>query len=117
MRVFITGATGYIGERLTEKLLADGYDVHCFGRREPNPTLMSHRALRFFKGELSDIHAIREAMENCEAVFHLAAIAKVYLKNRSEYYDVNVTGTINILDAALSCDVRKVVFTSSAAVY
>jgi nucleoside-diphosphate-sugar epimerase len=60
---------------------------------------------------------VQQAMEGCDIAFHLAAIAKVWTPDPHTFYDVNVSGTINILDAALSLKVKKLVFTSSAAIY
>jgi farnesol dehydrogenase len=117
MKIFITGATGYIGQRLTEELLRQGHEVHALCRQRPDFPSFRRPEFYFYQGDLFDMHALNAAMKNCEAVFHLAAIAKVWMPSRGQYYDVNVKGTVNVLDAALDNNVQKIVFTSSAAVY
>ena len=117
MSVFITGATGYIGHRLTIKLLEKGYQVHALCRQKPDSQTFQHPGFHFFPGDIEDSNAIMAAMKGCDAVFHLAAIAKVWTPNPLQYYNVNVSGTCKVLDAALENKIKKVVFTSSAAVF
>src|SRR5690349_12627370 len=117
MKVFVTGSTGYIGQRLTEQLLEQGHEVHGLCRHEPESVFYKHPNFIIHQGEIQNAEDVYHAMKGCEAVFHLAAIAKVWMKNPADYYSINVDGTINILDAALRSRVKKVVFTSSAAIY
>lgn len=117
MKIFLTGATGYIGQRLAVKLLEAGHEVHALCRKEPDYSSFKNQRFHFYQGDLTDIGAINSAMKGCDAAFHVAAIAKVWMKNPVTYYDVNVRGTINVLEAALANNLGKVVFTSSAAVY
>jgi farnesol dehydrogenase len=117
MKIFLTGATGYIGQRLAEKLLEAGHEVNALCRKKPLYASFQTPRFHFFSGDLENVDAINEAMKGCEAVFHVAAIAKVWMKNPATYYEVNVKGTINVLEAALINNITKVVFTSSAAIY
>ena len=117
MKIFITGATGYIGQRLTARLLEDGHEVHALCRRPPEGSDFQHQGFHFHPGDLRDFDSVVKAMKGCEAVFHLAALAKVWMPNPAEFYQVNVMGTVHVLDAAVACGVGKVVFTSSAAIY
>jgi len=117
MKVFITGATGYIGHHLTVKLLENGYEVHALCRNKPAFQSFQHRAFHFFPGNIEDPGSILTAMNGCEVVFHLAAIAKVWTPSPKRFYEVNVCGTCNVLEAALINNIRKVVFTSSGAVF
>jgi nucleoside-diphosphate-sugar epimerase len=54
MRIFVTGATGYIGQRLTETLLNQGHEIHALVRVIPNDQLFNHSRLKFYKGDLLD---------------------------------------------------------------
>jgi nucleoside-diphosphate-sugar epimerase len=117
MKIFITGSTGYIGQRLTETLLQQGHEVHALCRRQPDSEFYRHANYFFHEGEIQNADDVEHAMKDCHVVFHLAAIAKVWMKNPADYYTINVNGTINVLSAALKNNVRKVVFTSSAAIY
>ena len=117
MKIFVTGATGYIGQRLVAKLLEEGQEVHALCRQKPEYPSFQHDRFHFYPGDLLDKPAVTKAMEGCEIVFHLAGLAKVWAKHPSAFYDIHVSGTQNVLEAALINGVKKVVFTSSGATY
>ena len=113
----VTGATGFIGNRLVNELLNLGNEVHILARSKGKVEQLYEKQVAFFCGDLSDTDVIREATINCEVIFHLAAFANIWSKDKMLAYTTNVTGTKNILEAALQNKVKKVVFTSSAAVF
>lgn len=117
MKIFITGATGFIGAKLTRRLLRDGHQVHALVRTPAKAASLEDPGLTLFQGDLSDEHAIDAAMEGCEAVFHLAAYAKVWARNPATYFDLNVLGTEAVMRAAVNSNVRKIVITSTAGVW
>ena len=102
MRAFVTGATGFVGGRLTQRLRARGDEVVALDRRTT---------------PLTDRDALRRAMDGCDAVFHLAAVYKVGIprRDRAAMYETNVHGTENVLDAAR--DVPRVVYVSTVNVF
>jgi farnesol dehydrogenase len=113
MNIFITGATGYIGNNLAKKLAGDGNILHALCRNE-NTHLLSHPNIKIFKGDITDKASIEKAMKDCAQVYHLAAYARVWSKDSSTYYKLNVEGLKNVLDAAQKFNVQKIVFTSTA---
>src|SRR5882762_7396596 len=117
MKIFITGATGYIGQRLTARLLEEGHEIHALCRQKPEYPSFRNDRFHFYAGDLLDKTAITKAMRGCEMVYHLAGMAKVWAKRPSDYYDVHVSGTQYVLEAALTNEVKKIVFTSSGATY
>ncbi len=117
MRYLVTGATGFIGNRLVEQLLKNGNEVHVLARSKEKVSQLYGDKVTFFDGDLWDLDAIFEATQNCDAVFHLAAFANIWSKDKILAYKTNVVGTKNILEAAVKNKVKKVVFTSSAAVF
>ncbi|HLF63038.1 MAG TPA: NAD-dependent epimerase/dehydratase family protein [Saprospiraceae bacterium] len=117
MKVFITGATGYIGHKLAIYAASQGYFVHALVRNLHSKHIPVHALIVPFEGDLTDMTSIRTAMQGCDMVIHAAANANLYEKDSSVIYRVNVEGTKNVLDAALSLQVRKFVFTSSCAVF
>lgn len=117
MKVFITGANGFIGQRLTERLSSDGHVVKCLVRApEKFKDLSSIPGVTAVIGDLGSADILEEGARGCDIVFHLAAFAKPWSKDKSLPYRINVTGTENMLNASLRAGVKRFVFTSSAAV-
>ena len=113
MKIFVTGATGYIGNNLAKKLADDGNILHALCRNEKT-TLLSHPNIKIFKGDIINTQSIEKAMQDCEQVYHLAAYARVWAKDMSTFYKLNVEGLRNVLDAAKKFNIQKIVFTSTA---
>jgi nucleoside-diphosphate-sugar epimerase len=116
MKILITGATGYIGYKLAMEAARRNYTVHILVRDLQSPLLPVHPNIIKFKGDVTDKASVLTAMQGCAKVMHAAAIAKLTAKDNSIFYSVNVEGTRNMLDAALTLGVKKFVFTSSGAV-
>ena len=114
MRVFITGGTGFIGQRLAEKLAGMNNEVVLLLRNPEKAEKFTSEKISFVKGHILDEDALKEGMENCDIVFHMAAYTKPWSKDPGIPYKINVGGTINILESALHKGVRKVVITSTA---
>jgi len=117
MKCMITGATGFIGNRLVNELLNLGAEVHVLARSQKKVVELYGNKVTFFGGDLWNTDVIDEATRNCDIIFHLAAFANIWSKDKMLAYKTNVTGTKNILEAALRNKINKVVFTSSAAVF
>jgi farnesol dehydrogenase len=115
MKCFLTGITGFIGTNLARQLMVDGHQVHAIIRNPGRTDLPDIPGIKYYKGDLHDKHVLLEAMKGCEVAYHLAAFAKPWARDRSDYYRINVEGAINVFSAAQQAGVKKVVFTSSAA--
>ena len=118
----VTGGAGFIGSHLVEALVARGERVRVLddlsnGRRENLSAVLGQVELLI--GDVANPGTVDRAIDGCEAVFHLAAIASVQasIKNPRHAHKVNVDGTLNVLEAARRAGVRRVVFASSAAYY
>lgn len=116
MKSMVTGATGFIGNRLVNELLNLGAEVHVLARSQKKVVELFGNKVSFFEGDLWNTDIIKEATRNCDVIFHLAAFANIWSKDKTLAFKTNVTGTKNILDAALKNKVKRVVFTSSSAV-
>lgn len=116
MAVFITGATGYIGNNLAMRLANDEKQVHALCRDAAKKHLLLHPNIQIFEGDITDPAAVEKGMTGCTHVYHLAAFARVWAKDPSTFYRLNVEGTKNILDVAKKLQVQKIVFTSTAGV-
>jgi len=117
MNCFLTGYKGFIGSRLVEELSAGGHSVRCLVRSPDRFSKLSGLpGVTPVIGDLDAVNVIEAAARGCDTVFHMAAFAKPWSKDKSLPYRVNVTGTENVLRAAARAGVRRFVFTSSAAV-
>lgn len=116
MKIFITGATGFIGTALTKKLVEDGNLIHALIRTSSKSGLIDFENVILKKGNLLNKESLYHGMMGCEQVYHLAAYAKPWAKDPGIYYNINVQGTLNVLTAAVKAGIKKVVITSTAGV-
>ncbi|HET7897753.1 MAG TPA: NAD-dependent epimerase/dehydratase family protein, partial [Flavisolibacter sp.] len=115
-RIFITGATGYIGHQLALTAADRGYSVSALVRNIHSPHLPAHPAIHFFKGDVLAYETVVKAMADCDDVLHAAGLTQLWHRDRSLFYRTHVMGTRNVLEAARFHGVEKLVFTSSCAV-
>lgn len=124
MNCLVTGGAGFIGSNLVDALLADGHGVTVLddlssGYRENLAHLRGREGFRFLEGDVRDEALLAQAARGQEAVFHLAASVgnKRSIDNPLTDADINVLGTLKVLEAARSAGCRKVVFSSSAGIF
>ncbi|NCJ07067.1 SDR family NAD(P)-dependent oxidoreductase [Synechococcales cyanobacterium C] len=123
----VTGADGFIGSHLTEKLVRQGYDVRALVLYNSfNSWGWLDRCAEdvrgqfdVFAGDIRDPNGVRTAMKDCDGVLHLAALIAIPYSYHSPdtYVDTNVKGTLNVIQAARDLGVSKVVHTSTSEVY
>ncbi|MGM5468959.1 SDR family oxidoreductase [Flavobacteriaceae bacterium LMO-SS05] len=119
-KYLITGGAGFIGSHIAEYLANEGHEVCVLDNlRTGFEKNLEGLDLRFFKGDIRDKDIVQETAQNADAIFHLAALVSVpeSLLKLDECIDINVLGTINLLDAAKKNSNCKVVLSSSAANY
>ena len=115
MKVFLTGATGFIGGNLVRMLLADGHEVRALVRAGSDQRNVAGLPLDLVTGDLSDQQTLTEQILGCDAVFHVAAHYSLWRKDREAIYHANVTGTKNLLAVAKTARVKRFIHTSSVA--
>ena len=116
--VLVTGAAGFIGHHVVRLLRAAGRPVRALirpGEDLQNLDPMRGPGLELVEGDILDRDALHAAMTGCEVVYHLAAIYRTWVPDPKIIYDVNVTGTANVLASAAALGVRRLVYTSSIA--
>ena len=116
MKVFITGATGYVGHNLAREVASQGHTVHILVRDLNSATIPVHPSIRVFRGDITNKTSLIPAIQGCRQVYHTAALVKHVANKRSMFYDINVEGTRNVLNAAVESGVEKLVFTSTCGV-
>ncbi|HPT16435.1 MAG TPA: UDP-glucose 4-epimerase GalE [Kiritimatiellia bacterium] len=121
MKILLTGGSGYIGSVTTELLCDDGHEVVVFDNLERGHRAAVDPRARLVVGDLREPLAIREAMAAAkpDAVVHFAAYALVgeSMQEPHKYFENNVGGGLNLLDAMLRVGVRKIIFSSTCATY
>ncbi len=117
MKIFVNGSTGFIGSRLTNRLAESGHTVHALYRSDKKAEVLRKEGVILFKGDILDKKSLENAMEGCEVAFHVAAFAKVWMKDNYQIYRLNLLGALNTVEAALKCGVKKIIITSTAGVY
>ncbi len=116
MKIMVTGATGFIGRQLCLSLAQQGHTVHALCRNVHHPLLIQHENIVPFKGNILDRQTLHQAMDGCSQVYHTAALAKMWSRNKHDFYRINVTGTVNVMNTAKQHHIAKVVHTSSCGV-
>lgn len=122
MNILVTGGGGFIGSHLVEQLLEHGHGITVLdnfstGKRANLPE--THPRLRIVAGDVRDAEQVAGAASGQDAIVHLAAVASVQasVEQPLETHQVNLVGTLNLLEAARKQDIAKFVYASSAAVY
>jgi dihydroflavonol-4-reductase len=118
MKVFVTGATGFIGASLVRELLKEGYSVKAMVRPASNRRNLddlAHLDLETWEGDLRDSASLMRGLKGCDTLYHAAADYRLWARSPAEIYETNVNGTRNIMEAALKCGLSRVVYTSSVA--
>jgi nucleoside-diphosphate-sugar epimerase len=127
MRFLVTGGAGFIGSHITQQLLAGGHHVrvldnfssgkmeNLFFSTEPAYT----RSFELIQGDIRDKAVCEKACDSMDYVLHQAALRSVpkSMKEPESYNDVNIGGTLNVLQAAASRKVKRLVFASSSSIY
>jgi UDP-glucose 4-epimerase len=122
--VFVTGAAGFIGSNLVDRLLADGcrvvgWDNLSTGQSSFLDDARTHANFTFIEGDNLDLPRLTEAMRGCDFVFHLAANADVRFGTEHPRKDLeqNTVATFNVLEAMRANGIRRVAFSSTGSVY
>ena len=117
--VLVTGGTGAVGPRVVQALYDAGYSIRTLSLDAPG-TVQFPESIEVRFGDVTDIAAVKSAMQEAEVVIHLAALLHIINPPpglREKYERVNVGGTANVIKAAVQAGVKRVVFFSTIAVY
>ncbi|GAB4290250.1 MAG: SDR family oxidoreductase [Marinilabiliales bacterium] len=122
MKFLVTGGAGFIGSNIVEELLKRGYAVRVLdnfatGKRENLKTF--EKDIELIEGDIRSYHSVIQSIKGVDVVLHQAALPSVprSINDPITTHEVNVTGTLNILDAAREHGVKRIVYASSSSVY
>ncbi len=122
MKVIVTGGAGFIGSHLVDKLLANGDEVTVLdnfstGRIENLKHIQNH--IEIIEGNLNNLNNLNDLIKDKQWVFHLAALADIVpsIQNPKQYFEANVTGTLNLLEACIDQNISKFIYAASSSCY
>lgn len=115
-KVLVTGGAGFLGKHICDKLSKNNYEVVIYDRNPPKEIIENQR---FVEGDLLDRDKIDKEISKVDYIFHLGAIADIDVCKHDPYktMEVNILGTINVLEAARKYSIKKILFASSIYVY
>jgi len=124
VKALITGGAGFIGSHLADLLIKNNYQVVVIdnlsgGRKSNIEHLLSNENFTFHQLDILDLAAIKPIFEVIDWVFHLAGMADIVpsIEDPQTYYECNVTGTFNVLEASRVAGVKKIVYAASSSSY
>src|ERR1700691_3480345 len=113
MKCFVTGASGFIGANLVHELAARGHRVKALVRAESDLRGLAGANFERVTGDVSDRKLLEREMAGCDWCFHVAASYHLWLRDYAPMYAANVTGTRNVLRAAMAAGCQRIVYTST----
>lgn len=119
MKYLVTGGAGFIGSHISRALLALGHKVAIIDDLSNSKKENVPAGAEFFEGSITDNNLLAQAMQNCDGVFHLAALVSVpkSMENPLATLEVNALGTLRILEAMRMAGVKKIVYSGTSAIY
>ncbi len=113
MKALVTGATGFVGGAVARALVRSGVDVRVLARPESDLHNLEGLPVERVAGDMRDPASLRKALTGCQHLYHVAAHYALWAKNPSIFYDINVTGTKNLLEAARAAGIERTVYCST----
>lgn len=117
MKVLVTGATGFVGSYVTEQLVQEGHQVRALVRPSTDSAWLQALGVKCVTGDLADLNSLRQAVEECQIIYHLAAVTSRHNGTMADYREVNVDGTRNLAHAATRAGVTRLVHVSTLGVH
>jgi dihydroflavonol-4-reductase len=115
MKIFLTGATGFVGHHVARALAGEGAQLRMLVRKSSNLKNLDGIAGETVVGDLSEPETLRAALAGCDAVVHVAADYRLWIPDPEKMYRANVNGTRELLRMAREAEVPRFVYTSSVA--
>jgi dihydroflavonol-4-reductase len=113
MKALVTGATGFVGAAVVRALVKTGVEVRVLARRDSDFSNLQQFKIDGAYGDLRDKESLRKALTGCQQLYHVAAHYALWARNPAIFYDVNVTGTKNLLEAARDVGTERIVYCST----
>lgn len=115
MKSLVTGANGFLGSAVMHCLLKEGHEVKVIVRKGSDRRNLENLPIEVVEGDLRDVASLKEAVKNCDNLFHVAADYRLWVPDPETMYDINVKGTKDLVLAAAEAGISRMVYTSSVA--
>jgi len=109
----ITGATGFIGSNLFKRLNTTENQIHVLYRNY-SESISDNPNVKLFSGDITDIQSVERCMQGCDQIYHLAAYARGWAKDKKLFFEANTRAVENILESAIKLGVKRVLFASTS---
>jgi dihydroflavonol-4-reductase len=113
MKALVTGATGFVGGAVARALVRAGVDVRVLARPESDLHNLEGLTVERVVGDLRDPASLRQSLTGCQQLYHVAAHYALWAKDPRIFYDINVTGTRNVMEAASAVGIQRTVYCST----
>jgi len=113
MKALVTGATGFVGGAVARALVRAGVDVRVLARSRSDTQNLSGLPVERVEGDLLNPASLQKALSGCQQLYHVAAYYALWAKDPAIFYDINVTGTRNVLAAARLAGIQRTVYCST----
>ncbi|MBX9657962.1 MAG: NAD-dependent epimerase/dehydratase family protein [Nitrospiraceae bacterium] len=113
MKALVTGATGFVGAAVVRALIKTGIEVRVLARRDSDFSNLQQFKIDGAYGDLRDKESLRKALTGCGQLYHVAAHYALWARSPTIFYDVNVTGTKNLMEAARDIGTERIVYCST----
>lgn len=117
MNIFITGATGFVGSYLVDRLSEDDHNIICLTRDISKISLPTDNNVQFIQGDINKPETYESFLDGVDVIYHLAGYVRHEAHNKEEAYNNNVKGSKNIFEIALAKKIGKVIYMSSAGIF
>jgi dihydroflavonol-4-reductase len=114
-KALVTGATGFVGAAVARRLRAEGFAVRVLARKASPRANLEGLAVEVAEGDLTDPASLKRAAEGCAVVFHVAADYRLWTRDPTAMFRVNVEGSVALVRAAMAAGTSRIVYTSSVA--
>ena len=115
-RILITGASGFIGSHIAEYFQDKGEDIVCLTRQQKTPEIFKELELKSVYGDVRDFDSLKQIFKGFDLIIHNAAMAKDW-GSYQDFYDINVKGTENVINAAIQNGISNLIITGSISSY
>jgi nucleoside-diphosphate-sugar epimerase len=116
-RILVTGGTGFTGSHLCERLMKQGHQIRTIARKPETAAHLARLGIEVISGDIQDFDTTLKATKNVDKVYHIAALYRQEGVPRRRFWDVNVTGTENLLKASLGNGVARFIHCSTVGVH